>query len=199
MLEQNIKNNSNLSVRVEAILFYLAEPVEIKFLVKTLEVPREDIVDAINEIEASLSNRGIKIVRHNDEVSLVTSPELGGLIEKIIKEERERDLGRAGIETLAIVAYKGPVSKKEIEYIRGVNSQYALRNLLLRGLVEKKGSETLERVIVYSITTETLRFLGLGNISDLPEYKEVQKQLEVIEETEEEKDVIEDTRDANGD
>lgn len=138
MLEQNIKNNSNLSVRVEAILFYLAEPVEIKFLVKTLEVPREDIVDAINEIEASLSNRGIKIVRHNDEVSLVTSPELGGLIEKIIKEERERDLGRAGIETLAIVAYKGPVSKKEIEYIRGVNSQYALRNLLLRGLVEKK-------------------------------------------------------------
>lgn len=178
----------NLSQQIEAILFYLAEPVEIKFLVKTLEVSKEEVESALEELSNSLAERGLKIVRNNNEVTLVTSPEFGQLIEKIIKEERERDLGRAGIETLAIIAYKGPVSKKEIEYIRGVNSQYALRNLLLRGLIEKKASPSDERVVVYSITSDTLRFLGLGSLSDLPEYEETKKQLEVTEETETEAD-----------
>lgn len=176
---------NNLSQQIEAILFYLAEPVEVKFLVKTLEVSKSDVLNAIEDLGKALSDRGLKLIKNNEEITLVTSPEFGGLIEKIIKEERERDLGRAGIETLAIIAYKGPVSKKEIEYIRGVNSQYALRNLLLRGLVEKKSSSTDERVVVYSITSDTLRFLGLSSLSDLPEYTETKKQLDVIEETEE--------------
>ncbi|KKR45468.1 MAG: Segregation and condensation protein B, partial [Parcubacteria group bacterium GW2011_GWA2_40_14] len=114
----------------------------------------------------------------------VTAPELSETIEKIVKEERQRDLGRAGIETLSIIAYKGPVSKKEIEYIRGVNCQWALRSLLLRGLIEKKGSETDTRVILYTLTSETLRYLGLSHITDLPQYQEKQKQLEVLENTE---------------
>jgi segregation and condensation protein B len=118
------------------------------------------------------------------------------LIEKIIKEERERDLGRAGIETLAIIAYKGPVSKKEIEYIRGVNSQFALRNLLLRGLVERKASSWDERVIVYSITADALRHLGLGSITELPEYMDVRKQLEV--ETEDVSDDNQNEQENNG-
>ena len=107
----------------------------------------------------------------------------------MVKEERERDLGRAGIETLSIVAYKGPVSKKEIEYIRGVNSQYALRSLLLRGLIERKNNETGERGVGYNITGDALRFLGLSRVGDLPEYEEIKKQLEVVEEKEE--DIIE--------
>jgi segregation and condensation protein B len=120
------------------------------------------------------------------EYLLATSPEHKELIEKILKEERDRDLGRAGIETLSIIAYKGPISKKEIEYIRGVNSDYALRSLLLRGLVEKKASRTDERVIMYNITSETLLHLGLKNITDLPEYSEMKKQLEVVENLKEE-------------
>ena len=178
-------NQSQLVQKIEAVLFYLAEPIKIDSLAKTLEVPKKEVVSALEELTSNLNERGIRLLQHENEVFITTAPELSGLIEKIIKEERERDLGRAGIETLAIVAYKGPISKKDIEYIRGVNSQYALRNLLLRGLVEKKNSSNDERVVVYSITGDTLRYLGLGNISELPEYSEVNKQLEIVENTEE--------------
>ncbi len=175
----------NLTNKIEAILFYLAEPVRVDFLAKTLDISREDVLEAVKTLGETLSGRGIRVILHNDEVSIATAPELSGLIEKIVKEEREKDLGRSGIETLAIVAYKGPVSKKEIEYIRGVNSQYAVRSLLLRGLIEKKAGDGDERKNVYVVTGDTLRFLGLGHISELPEYKETIKQLEVIEEKEE--------------
>jgi segregation and condensation protein B len=176
---------NTLAQKIEAILFYTAEPVSISFLSKTLEVEKDEIMSAIEELGVSLLNRGVRIVYHNDEVVVVTAPEYSEIIEKIIKEERERDLGRAGIETLSIVAYKGPVSKKEIEYIRGVNCQFVLRNLLLRGLVEKKPSVSDERVIHYSITADTLRYLGLGHISELPEYEEMQAQLNIEEPAEE--------------
>ena len=109
---------NKLTNQIEAILFYLAEPVEVSFFAKTLEVAKKDVEEALEELGKSMENRGLRLVQHEGEVTLVTAPELAGVIEKIVKEERERDLGRAGIETLAIVAYKGPVSKKEIEYIR---------------------------------------------------------------------------------
>ncbi len=167
----------NLLQKIEAILFYLAEPVDVNFLAKTLDVPKRKVLSAVGDLGLSLGERGMRLVFHNDEITLVTAPEFSSLIEKIIKEERERDLGRAGIETLSIIAYKGPVSKKEIEYIRGVNSQWVLRNLLLRGLVEKKANREDERVVVYSITGDTLRYLGLSHITELPEYEETKKQL----------------------
>ena len=174
----------NLEQKIEAILFYLAEPTKIDFLVKTLEVKKSDFTAALENLNNTLKERGLRVVINNDEVALTTAPEFGSLIEKIIKEEREKDLGRAGIETLSIIAYKGPITKKEIEYIRGVNSQYAIRNLLLRGLIERKNSLGDERSMVYNITLDTLRFLGLSSISDLPEYLELQKQLETVEEKE---------------
>lgn len=180
-----MEKSSQLLQKIEAILFYLAEPVSIDFLAKTLEVSKKEIISAVGELEIILKDRGVRIVLHDDEIVLVTDPEFSEVIEKIIKEEREKDLGRAGIETLSIIAYKGPVSKKEIEYIRGVNSQWALRSLLLRGLVEKRGSKNDERVVMYSITGEAIRYLGLSRISELPEYEETRKQLEV-KETEEE-------------
>ena len=169
---------------LEAILFYLAEPVKIDFLCKTLDKTREEIDSALGVLSESLKSRGLRLVFHEDEIVLTTAPEYSDVIEKIIKEERERDLGRSGIETLSIIAYKGPVSKKEIEYIRGVNSQYALRNLLLRGLIERKSSEIDSRSVGYNITGDALRFLGLTNISELPEYADVNKQLDVLEEQE---------------
>ncbi|MBA3733294.1 SMC-Scp complex subunit ScpB [Patescibacteria group bacterium] len=180
-----MSDKTSISNSIEAILFYLAEPVKISFLAKTLEVSDEEITSSIQELKGSLSTRGLRLVENENEIFLVTAPEFSLLIEKMIKEERERDLGRAGIETLSIIAYKGPVSRKEIDYIRGVNSQYALRNLLLRGLVEKKSNANDERMLVYSITGDTLRFLGLSNVSELPEYIETNRKLEVTEEIEE--------------
>jgi segregation and condensation protein B len=177
--------NKDLVNKIEAILFYLAEPVSFNFLAKTLDTSKDEIIVSVKELEDSLKSRGIRILSHNDEVSLVTAAEYSDIIEKMIKEERERDLGRSGVETLSIIAYKGPVTKKEIEYIRGVNSQYTLRNLLIRGLIERKNSETDMRVVGYNVTVDALRFLGLSHISDLPEYEEIKKQLQVVEEKEE--------------
>jgi len=169
-----------LEKQIEAILFYTAEPVKVSFLAKTLAVKIDVVREALKTLAENLQNRGVKLVEHNEEVSLVTSPELAPLIEKLIKEERERELGRAGLETLTIVAYKGPISKKEIEYIRGVNSQYAIRNLLLRGLIERASG--VDGKVVYTVTSDTIRFLGLTKITDLPEYAQSNKELEVSEE-----------------
>jgi segregation and condensation protein B len=177
---------SDLSKKIEAILFYSSEPISINYLVKILESSKADVESALKELSQESNSRGIRLLESQGEYSLVTAPEYSEIIEKMVKEERERDLGRAGIETLAIIAYKGPVSKKEIEYIRGVNSQYALRNLLLRGLVERKASQADERMLQYSITGEAVRFLGLSKIEDLPEYEESRKVMEdvALEETE---------------
>jgi len=176
---------NNLENKIEAILFYSSEPVKVSFLSKTLEVPESNINDALKVLEETLQSRGIRLLSHLNEVSLMTAPEFSPLIEQMVKEERERDLGKASMETLAIVAYKGPVSKKEIEYIRGVNSQYALRSLLLRGLVEKKGVEGDERMVGYTVTADTLRHLGLSSIEELPEYGSLKQEIEVSVKNEE--------------
>jgi segregation and condensation protein B len=142
-------------------------------------------LQAVEELGKVLVRRGIRLMLHEGEASLVTAPEYSSIIENILKEERERELGRAGIETLAIIAYKGPLSRKEVEYVRGVNSQFAIRTLLLRGLIEKKQSDENGRAMVYTITSDTLRHLGLQHISELPEYESSRTQLEVTEEPEE--------------
>ena len=188
---------NDITQKIEAILFYLAEPVSLDFLAKTLEVNKEEILTAISDLEKSLENRGLRIILHNDEATLVTAPQFSETIEKIVKETREREMGRAGIETLSIIAYKGPISRKEIDYIRGVNSQFALRNLMLRGLVERKNSVSDERIMMYNITEQTLRYLGLGHISDLPEYEDVKKQLETDQNDNSDSDVLEDLNDDN--
>ncbi len=179
------KSQENLTNKIESILFYLAEPVSTSSLSKILEISKEEVLNAIGKLGQDLEKRGVRLVFHDDEVVMTTAPENSEIIEKMIKEEREKDLGRAGIETLSIIAYKGPVTKKEIEYIRGVNSQYALRSLLLRGLIERKNNETDMRSVGYNITGDALRFLGLSHISDLPKYNEMRKQLEIVEEKEE--------------
>jgi segregation and condensation protein B len=180
---------NEITKKIESLLFYAGEPVEISELQEVLEVSNEEISTGLDELENSLSNRGIRLVRHtsgkSNTVMLATAPECSDTVEKMIRLERESTLGRASLETLSIVAYKGPVSKKEIEYIRGVNSDYALRALLLRGLVEKARSETDERVSMYTITSDTLLHLGITKISDLPEYDSVKKELEISEQAEE--------------
>ena len=188
------KTTHDINNKIEAILFYLAEPVEIAYLVKILGVSKDEIEKAIVELKESLLERGIRLVEHDNTISLVTAPALSDVIDMVIKNERERELGRAGIETLSIVAYKGPISRKEIEYIRGVNSQFALCNLLLRGLIEKQNKEGNDRVMLYTITMDTLLHLGLSSVTELPEYTAVHTELsaEQVQELEEESNDISD-------
>lgn len=180
--ENTMKDEKQITKQIEAVLFYSGEPVSFSFLAKILEIDKSEVKKEIENLSQILKDRGVSLVVHQDEVSLVTAPEMSDLIDKVIKDERETELGRASIETLTIVAYKGPISRKEIEYIRGVNCQFALRNLLLRGLIEKKNKDGDERSFMYNVTMDAVMHLGLKQISELPEYENMRKKLETTEE-----------------
>jgi segregation and condensation protein B len=167
----------NTDTKIESILFFKGEPVSREFLAKTLECSAHDIDDGLKKLEATLADRGVTLIFDEDMVSMGTSPEASALIEKITKEELIKDIGKSGLETLSIIIYKNIVPKRDIDYIRGVNSAFILRNLMIRGLVERvevKG----ERGYCYKPTTELLAFLGVSRIEDLPEYSTVTKELE---------------------
>ncbi len=167
----------NLESKIEAVLFFRGESVSIKKLSSLLDVSEDNIKAGLESLESALSERGIRLMRKDDEVSLGTAPEAGSLIEKITKEELSKDIGKAGLETLSIILYKGPISRREIDYIRGVNSNFILRNLMIRGLVEKVSNPKDQRSFLYKPTFELLAFLGINKLDDLPEFGSVSREL----------------------
>jgi segregation and condensation protein B len=181
----------NLEQKIEAILFFRGESVAIKKLASILEVTPTEIQQGIDTLKQRLQNSALTIVIKDDEVMLATRPEASSLIEGLVKEELSRDLGKAGLETLSIVLYKGPISRREMDYIRGVNSQFILRNLLVRGLVEKVADEKDERRFLYRPTFELLQSLGVSSISDLPEYDKVKDELATLVKKENEEESAE--------
>src|SRR3989344_8693999 len=114
----------NLESKIESVLLFKNEPVSIAELGKWLGEKPEDIKTALSHLEDSYKNRGIVLVSDGESVSLGTHPNASELIEKLQKEELSRELGRAGLETLSIILYKGPISRREIDHIRGVNSGF---------------------------------------------------------------------------
>lgn len=165
-----------LSRQIEALLFFKGEPVTVGFLAKALTVSESAAQEALAELETSLSERGIVLMQNGDEYMLGTAPRMAGFIEKLVKEELNRDLGKAGLETLTIILYRGPISRTEINYIRGVNSNYILRNLLVRGLIEKVDQGG--RSTVYRPTFDLLSYMGISKVTDLPGYEETIKAVE---------------------
>ncbi len=170
----------SLSAQIEAILFYKAEPLTVKRLSQILKREEGEIRNAVKELREDLRGRGLHLIEWEDEMSLGTSKDVSGLIEALTKEELAKDLGKAGLETLSIILYQGPISRAEIDYIRGVNSQFILRNLLVRGLVEKIDNPKDQRSYLYKPTLELLSHLGLSQITDLPDYESVRKDIEIF-------------------
>lgn len=162
----------NLPNTIESILFYQAEPLSIGRLSQLLKKSEEEILGALNELEERLQHTGIRLLRNGKSVTLGTSEESSALIEAMTKEELSRDLSKASLETLAIVLYKSPITRAEIDYIRGVNSTFILRNLLIRGLVEKVENPNDQRSFLYVPTFTLLEHMGITKIADLPEYEE---------------------------
>lgn len=161
-----------------AILFYQAEPLSLARLAHLLKYPQEEIVKAIEILEAQLSTSGLRLVRIGNEVVLATAPEASSLIDAITKEELSRELSKASLETLSIVLYKGPLSRAEIDHIRGVNSTFILRNLLIRGLVEKVDNPNDQRSFLYKPTFALLEYMGVTKVEELPAYEETIHTLE---------------------
>ena len=160
---------------LESMLFSIGEPISIEKLVKTLGKNKDAVKKIINDLKNDYQkeNRGLRIIKKGEKIQLVSSPENSQYIEKLIKDELQEDLTPASLEALAVIAYRGPITRAEIEEIRGVNCSYILRNLLIRGLIERRGLPEDARAYIYEISFDFLKKLGLSSIEELPEYKKL--------------------------
>jgi len=169
-----------LDAKIEAILFWKGEPLTVAELARFLPVPSGELRRALGELEHRLLSTGLRLVQTKDTVALVTAPGAGILIGELRKEELSRDLGKAALETLSIILYRTPISRRDIEYIRGVNSVSILRSLLIRGLIERSQSESYERLFVYRPTVALLSLLGIARTEELPEFDTVKREFDAF-------------------
>lgn len=160
-----------ITTTIEAVLFAAAKPISTNNLSKHLAVSREVVLEALEKIrkDRNTEDSGIHLLEHNNKVQLVSNPALGKDVRKFLKKEASGPLTRPSLETLTIIAYRGPITKPEIEMIRGVNCSLIIRNLLIRGYIdEQEDRERLQNV--YTLSMDFVRKLGLSKVSDLPEY-----------------------------
>jgi len=175
---ENPENNKKLLSSLEAVLFIYGEPIELKNISKILGLKESEIKDGLAALKEELKqeHRGLAVIEDKDKVQLVTKAEFSGLLKSITKQEFTETLTPAGLETLSIIAYAGPISRADIEYIRGVNSSFILRALAMRGLVDREINPRRANAYVYSASFDLLRHLGISNAADLPDhakYKEL--------------------------
>jgi segregation and condensation protein B len=158
-----------LSVKLEALLFVAAEAVTTAQLAAALDVAASVVERGLNELDASLSDRGLRLQRNAGRVQLTTAPQLAELIERFLGLEATTHLSRAALETLAIIAYQQPVTRPLIDSIRGVNSDSMLKSLLHKGLILESGrADGPGRPFLYSTTPEFLQHFGLNSILEMP-------------------------------
>lgn len=169
---------------LEALLFASGEPMPKKQLAKFLGIKDGELSLALEALREALIGRGITLVETGSEVELRTAPEAAELVKKLREQQLSRDLGRASLETLAVVAYHDGVTRGEVDWVRGVNSSASLRTLLIRGLVEGREDERDRRRVRYFVTTEALAHLGVATMESLPRYEELRGATEKVISTE---------------
>lgn len=159
----------SLAARVEGMLFASAQPVRVDQLAAALGVSGHEVESALKVLEQDCYGRGIRLQRHGAQVQLTTAPEVAGDVERLLGLESTTRLTQAALEVLAIIAYQQPVTRPQIDSVRGVNSDSALRTLLRHGLIDEAGrSEGPGRPILYVTTPEFLQCFGLSSLQELP-------------------------------
>ena len=166
-----------LDAQIEAVLFYKAEPMSIRALGALLASSEEAVTQALTELSVRIEGRGVQLLVKDGDALLTTAPDASEAIETLAREELEKDLSKAALETLTIILYRGPVARSEIDYIRGVNSHFVLRSLLMRGLIEKVSGNENERVMRYGPTFSLLGHLGIKAPAELPNFTSVTKEI----------------------
>lgn len=178
----------NLKSIIETILFVRQDPTDTKTLVKITKRGAQEVRGALGELKEDYAPRGVVLLEKDDSWQMGTSPANAHYIEDVIKNESNQELSRATLETLTVIAYKGPVSRAEVEYLRGVNSSFTIRNLLMRGLVERIENPRDARSYVYRITFDFLKYFGFTSVEQLPGFEELNKRrIEILEEKNEDK------------
>jgi segregation and condensation protein B len=166
---QAIDIELSLSAKIESILFVTAEPVAVSQLAAALDVSTSVVERGLNELDESLLTRGLRLQRNAGRVQLTTAPQLAELIERFLGLDSITHLSRAALETLSIVAYQQPVTRPQIDAIRGVNSDSMLKGLLNKGLILESGrADGPGRPILYSTSPEFLQHFGLNSILEMP-------------------------------
>jgi len=154
---------------VESLLFVAQGPVGIADLVRALDLPRPAVLRAIDALAEGLEGRGLRVQRGDGTVRLVTAPESAPAVQRFLGLELSAPLTRAALETLSIIAYRQPLTRPEVDALRGVSSDGVLRTLLARGLVEPVGRrETVGHPFEYGTTFAFLDYFGLGSLDELP-------------------------------
>jgi segregation and condensation protein B len=171
---------SDTATQIEALLFALGRPLGRDELVKQLKVDAATLEAALAELSARQG--GIVVVDDGRELSLRTSQEASEVVERVRKDEYDRDIGKAGLEALSAIVYRGPLSRAEIDFIRGVNSSQTLRTLTMRGLVRRVPNPKDERQYLYEPTGDLLSQLGVSATKNLPDYEQVRAKLAQLEE-----------------
>lgn len=173
-------NDHTTAQHIEGLLFALGKALTRTELMKMLEVDSETLERGITKLREN-ENRGVVVVDDSKALELRISPEAAGIVEKVRRDELSRDIGRAGLEVLAAIIYRGPLSRSDIDFIRGVNSAQTLRTLSVRGLIRRIPNPKDERSFLYEPTTELLASLGATHVRDIPEYDSVREKLQSLE------------------
>ena len=165
-----LKNKYSLTAMIEVLLFVAAIPVSISQLAESLNESKKNINSALKELDDEYrKSRGLRLQWKGKKVQLISAPDLSKIVEDILEIDTITTLSRASLETMAIIAYRQPVTRPMIEEVRGVNCDGVVRNLLSKGLIEEVGREEgIGRPILYSTTTEFLNHFGLTSIKELP-------------------------------
>ena len=154
---------------IESLLFIAGEPVTVAQLAQAIELPADAIEAGIEQLAAACRQRGVRVQRHGDNIQLVSAPEAAAVVERFLGVQPQTKLSAAALEALAIIAYRQPITRAQVDALRGVDSSGVIRALLGRDLVAEAGRlETVGRPILYATTDEFLRQFGLANLAELP-------------------------------
>lgn len=163
---------NEITKHIEALLFVAGEPVAKNELSELLGAELTHIEEGILELKQSLREHGLAVTETDTHVQLVTSPEVADLLAQFLKEE-PRPLSKAAAETLAIIAYRGPVSRYDIDVLRGVDSRTMVRQLLRRGIIKQSASKG--NTILYDVSEDFLLHVGLEHKEELPQFAALSK------------------------
>lgn len=168
------------SAALEAILFTAGGPMAKRRLAALLSLSDEELLLAAQELTTSLQGHGLAVIESDSEIELRTAPEAFEVVKALRESELSRELGKASLETLAVIAYRGSATRSEVDWVRGVNSTASVRTLLLRGLIEGAEDSADKRRTRYVLTTEALAVLGLGSLDELPRRAELAPQANAL-------------------
>lgn len=166
-----------IDVLIEGLLFYKSAPQKKQTILKLFEITEEELATAISTLQSRLESGATRLIETTDEIQLVTAPELAPIIETLRKSELKADIGKAGAETLAIILYQEPITRAEIDRIRGVNSSFILRNLMIRGLVARTHNKS-RGGFEFTISPSLLAHLGITHKGQLPDFSTIANALE---------------------